>query len=87
MALHLRLIRKARGLSLRQLGALAGFHRSQLSRMENNYYRPTLDQLQLLAEALQVSAALMIQDAVPDCTQLPPWQPPVPVHEGVMTHA
>lgn len=87
MALHLRLIRQARGLSLRQLGVLAGFHRSQLSRIENNHYTPKLDQLETLAKALNVPAALLIAEALPDTTALPPWRATSSSSKGVLSHA
>ena len=87
MAFHLRLIRDARNLSLRQLGIRTGLHKSQICRFETGERTPTLLQLRDLATGLQVSVALLVQDELPNLRSLPPWNPEVTAIEGSLVHA
>lgn len=54
MKILLKEIRLMMGLSLRQLEALTGISRSSLSRFENNKVSPSMDEMELLAEGLNV---------------------------------
>lgn len=47
-------VRKAKGMSIRDLAAISGVSKSQICRIENNLMHPTMYTLCLLADALGV---------------------------------
>jgi transcriptional regulator with XRE-family HTH domain len=55
----IRLAREARGLTQRDLGALAGIHHTKISFFENGL-RPRVDELARMAEALGVSPDALV---------------------------
>jgi transcriptional regulator with XRE-family HTH domain len=54
-AQNVKLVRRLRGLSQDQLGAMAGLHRSYVSSLESGKKNPTLDTIDRLACALATS--------------------------------
>jgi transcriptional regulator with XRE-family HTH domain len=60
-ATNLRLLRSARGLSQEELAHLAGRSRNYVSALENERHSPTLDLVQTIAEALEVSPIVLLQ--------------------------
>jgi transcriptional regulator with XRE-family HTH domain len=52
--------RKNKGLSQKQLAEIVGINTSHLSRLENGRYKPSIEVLKKLAAALQVSADYLL---------------------------
>lgn len=59
-------MRKARGWSQEELAHRAGLDRTYISSLERKVYAPTLDVLDKLADALEVSPSRLI-NALVDC--------------------
>lgn len=57
---NLNKIRKEKGLSFRELAAIAGLEHAQIARIEDGKVNPTLSTICSLAEALGVSAASLL---------------------------
>jgi transcriptional regulator with XRE-family HTH domain len=62
---RLKRLRKARKLSLVELGEKSGLSFSHLSRYERGVTKPSADGLQRLSDALQVSVAALMDDEAP----------------------
>ena len=58
-------LRKRKGLSQEQLGAMVGFSQSKISKIENGYC-DSLSDLRLIAAALGVKLRELIDDEEPD---------------------
>ena len=58
-------LRKRKGLSQEQLGAIVGFSQSKISKIENGYC-DSLSDLKLIAAALGVKLRELIDDEEPD---------------------
>jgi len=61
---HLRVLRKARGLSQAQLGERADMNDKYLGEIERGEGNPSLDVLQKLAKALDIDLASLVGDEV-----------------------
>ncbi len=61
LALRLRTLRRARGLTQEQLAAKAGLSREYLARLETARQDPTLTTLEKLAKALKVTAGDLLR--------------------------
>jgi transcriptional regulator with XRE-family HTH domain len=61
LALRLRALRQARGLTQAQLAAKAGLSREYLARLETARQDPTLTTLEKLAKALKVTAGDLLR--------------------------
>jgi len=61
LALRLRTLRQARGLTQEQLAAKAGLSREYLARLETAPQDPTLTTLEKLAKALKVTAGDLLR--------------------------
>ena len=60
---QLRLRRKEMGLSLRELGEMAGVSAGFLSQVENDQVSPSLNSLQSIATALEVPMFFLLDDS------------------------
>lgn len=54
ITIHLKSIREAKNISIRQLALMSGVSKSQISGIENGKTMPTIKTLCMLAEALKV---------------------------------
>ena len=61
--MNLRELRKGRGLTQGQLGALAGMDQATVSRIENGKQTVSLEQLRALAGALGIDLADLVREA------------------------
>ena len=57
---RIRELRKVKGLSVNDLAIKAGMKRPNLSRLEHGRHQPSLEKLELVAEALEVSVAELV---------------------------
>ena len=62
----LRMLRKERGYSLRQLAAATGLSHSFLCDIERGRCKPSLDTLEVLARALEVAPGIFLSQVVVD---------------------
>lgn len=63
LAKNLRRLRSARGLSQEALADLAGIDRTYVSSLERQRYSATIDMLDCLARALNVSLGALVEEA------------------------
>lgn len=59
---RIRFLRKKKGLNQGELAEKVGINPSHLSRLENGKYQPSVDALQKIAEALEVSVDFLLSD-------------------------
>ena len=59
---RIRLLRKKKGLNQGELAEKVGINPSHLSRLENGKYQPSVDALQKIAEALEVTVDFLLSD-------------------------
>ena len=59
---RIRFLRKKKGLNQGALAEKVGINPSHLSRLENGKYQPSVDALQKIAEALEVSVDFLLSD-------------------------
>ena len=65
MELHdkIKILRKKKGISQKDLADHVGLHLSHLSRLENGHYQPSLAVLKKLVELFEVSADYLLDDS------------------------
>lgn len=59
---RIKALRKARGLTQKELASLANISRSYLSDVECDRYNPSIDMLRMIAGALHVDLSLLVAD-------------------------
>lgn len=60
-AKNLRVLRTQQGISQEALAELAGFHRTYVSQVERGVTNITLDNIEKIADALKVDAAMLLK--------------------------
>ena len=62
LAENIRKIRKKKGWSQKELGEMIGSHLSHVNRIETGKYKPSLDVLKKIADALEVSLDFLVSE-------------------------
>jgi transcriptional regulator with XRE-family HTH domain len=63
LARNLRVLRKAKGCSQEEFADLAGFHRTYVSQIERGIVNVTIDNLQRIADVLEVKIDVLFRSA------------------------
>ena len=71
VALHLKVIRQKRGLSMTELANKSGLSRAMISFIESEFRNPTLDTLLRVCEALNVDLADVVKKSSKAASQNP----------------
>ena len=70
LAENIRKVRKKKGWSQKELGEMIGSHLSHINRIETGKYKPSLDVLKKIADALDVSLDYLVSDSGEDLQEV-----------------
>ena len=70
LAENIRRVRKKKGWSQKELGEMIGSHLSHINRIETGKYKPSLDVLKKIADALEVTLDYLVSDKEEDLQEV-----------------